>query len=95
MGKPPWLVEWGGGASVENPHVQRVHYCQLLVCSIICARFFAAQGSWQILWQASACRTVLNWMLRMPLMLHARQGGSRHFSRMQHFGKLIVAACTM
>ncbi|GMH43344.1 hypothetical protein BSKO_11266 [Bryopsis sp. KO-2023] len=24
-------IEWGGGASVENPHYQRVHYCQLLV----------------------------------------------------------------
>ncbi len=29
--KPPWLVGWGGGASIENPHVQRVHYCELLV----------------------------------------------------------------
>ena len=29
--RPPWLVRWGGGASVENPHVQRVHYCELLV----------------------------------------------------------------
>ncbi len=29
--RPPWLEEWGGGASVENPHVQRVHYCELLV----------------------------------------------------------------
>ena len=33
--KPPWLVEWGGGASVENPHVQRVHYCQLLVSDFL------------------------------------------------------------
>lgn len=32
--KPPWLEEWGGGASVENPHVQRVHYCELLVHSL-------------------------------------------------------------
>ena len=29
--RPPWLEKWGGGASVENPHVQRVHYCELLV----------------------------------------------------------------
>ena len=29
--RSPWLEEWGGGASVENPHVQRVHYCELLV----------------------------------------------------------------
>jgi protein arginine N-methyltransferase 7 len=29
--RAPWKVEWGGGASVENPHFQRVHYCQLLV----------------------------------------------------------------
>lgn len=29
--RAPWLEEWGGGASVENPHVQRVHYCELLV----------------------------------------------------------------
>lgn len=29
--RPPWLEEWGGGASIENPHVQRVHYCSLLV----------------------------------------------------------------
>ncbi|DBA83709.1 TPA: hypothetical protein ACH3X1_006247 [Trebouxia sp. C0004] len=27
----PWKEEWGGGASVENPHYQRVHYCELLV----------------------------------------------------------------
>ncbi len=32
--KAPWREEWGGGASVENPHVQRVHYCELLV--LIC-----------------------------------------------------------
>ena len=31
VGKPPWKIEWGGGASVESPHFQRVHYCQLLV----------------------------------------------------------------
>ena len=31
VARPPWLEEWGGGASVENPHVQRVHYCELLV----------------------------------------------------------------
>lgn len=31
--KAPWREEWGGGASVENPHVQRVHYCELLVHS--------------------------------------------------------------
>ena len=31
VGRAPWKVEWGGGASVENPHFQRVHYCQLLV----------------------------------------------------------------
>ncbi|KAI8104703.1 hypothetical protein M9434_003256 [Picochlorum sp. BPE23] len=29
--KSPWKIEWGGGASVENPHFQRVHYCELLV----------------------------------------------------------------
>ena len=29
--RAPWRIEWGGGSSVENPHVQRVHYCQLLV----------------------------------------------------------------
>lgn len=29
--RAPWKVEWGGGASVENPHYQRVHYCELLV----------------------------------------------------------------
>ena len=31
VGKPPWKIEWGGGASVESPHFQRVHYCELLV----------------------------------------------------------------
>lgn len=31
VGKPPWRIEWGGGASVESPHFQRVHYCELLV----------------------------------------------------------------
>jgi len=29
--RAPWRIEWGGGASVENPHFQRVHYCELLV----------------------------------------------------------------
>lgn len=29
--KSPWKIEWGGGASVENPHYQRVHYCELLL----------------------------------------------------------------
>ena len=29
--KSPWKIEWGGGASIENPHYQRVHYCELLV----------------------------------------------------------------
>ena len=29
--RAPWKVEWGGGASVENPNFQRVHYCELLV----------------------------------------------------------------
>ena len=28
---PPWEVTWGGGASVENPHYQRVHYCELIL----------------------------------------------------------------
>ena len=31
--RAPWRIEWGGGSSIENPHYQRVHYCQLLVCS--------------------------------------------------------------
>eukprot|EP00887_Chlorella_sp_A99_P001822 scaffold19.g1822.t1 len=29
--RAPWRIEWGGGSSVENPHFQRVHYCELLV----------------------------------------------------------------
>ena len=29
VGKAPWLIEWGGGSSVESPHFQRVHYCQV------------------------------------------------------------------
>lgn len=28
--RPEWLEEWGGGTSVENPHVQRARYLQLL-----------------------------------------------------------------
>lgn len=28
-------VEWGGGASVENPHRQRVLYCELLVQDLL------------------------------------------------------------
>lgn len=34
VAKAPWKVEWGGGASVENPHYQRVHYCDLLVTQL-------------------------------------------------------------
>lgn len=33
VARAPWKEEWGGGASVENPHVQRVHYCELLASS--------------------------------------------------------------
>eukprot|EP00210_Caulerpa_lentillifera_P006726 g6428.t1 len=29
--KAPWKVQWGGGASIENPHFQRLHYCELLI----------------------------------------------------------------
>ena len=53
--RPPWKVEWGGGASVENPHYQRVHYCDLLVrthvrpllscCSFCCVS--QQRFSWQ------------------------------------------------
>lgn len=32
VARAPWKQEWGGGASVENPHFQRVHYCELLAC---------------------------------------------------------------
>ncbi|KAL4424877.1 hypothetical protein ABPG77_002100 [Micractinium sp. CCAP 211/92] len=35
VGRSPWKVEWGGGSSVENPHYQRVHYCQLLVSDFL------------------------------------------------------------
>ena len=35
VGKPPWKIEWGGGASIESPHFQRVHYCQLLVSDFL------------------------------------------------------------
>ena len=41
--RAPWLVTWGGGASVESPHRQRVHYCELLVSEFLqrvkCRRF--------------------------------------------------------
>ena len=43
--KSPWLVEWGGGASIENPHVQRVHYCELLVRTIRYGPFSLRQGN--------------------------------------------------
>ncbi|BDA48465.1 Protein arginine N-methyltransferase 7 [Coccomyxa sp. Obi] len=33
--RAPWRIEWGGGSSVENPHYQRVHYCQLLVSDFL------------------------------------------------------------
>jgi hypothetical protein len=29
--RPPWLETWGGGSSIENPHVQRVEYCRLVL----------------------------------------------------------------
>ncbi len=32
--RAPWRIEWGGGSSVENPHYQRVHYCELLVSEL-------------------------------------------------------------
>ena len=40
--KPPWLEEWGGGSSIENPHVQRVHYTELLVRALVAGAFTAA-----------------------------------------------------
>ncbi|CAG9462617.1 unnamed protein product [Pedinophyceae sp. YPF-701] len=33
--RPPWLEEWGGGTSVENPHVQRPKYCDLLLSDFL------------------------------------------------------------
>lgn len=43
VGKSPWKIQWGGGASVESPHFQRVHYCELLVRDFLmrvrCKRF--------------------------------------------------------
>jgi protein arginine N-methyltransferase 7 len=43
VAKPPWRITWGGGASVESPHFQRVHYCELLVkdflMRVTCRRF--------------------------------------------------------
>ena len=36
VARAPWKEEWGGGASVENPHFQRVHYCELLVRLVFC-----------------------------------------------------------
>ena len=43
VGKSPWKIEWGGGASIESPHYQRVHYCELLVRDFLmrlrCKRF--------------------------------------------------------
>ncbi|GHP04547.1 hypothetical protein PPROV_000330100 [Pycnococcus provasolii] len=43
VGKSPWRIEWGGGASIESPHYQRVHYCELLVRDFLmrlrCKRF--------------------------------------------------------
>lgn len=36
VGRAPWKIEWGGGASIENPHYQRVHYCELLVGAAGC-----------------------------------------------------------
>ena len=43
VGKSPWHIEWGGGASIESPHYQRVHYCELLVRDFLmrlrCKRF--------------------------------------------------------
>lgn len=35
VGRAPWKIEWGGGASVENPHHQRVLYCDLLVSDFL------------------------------------------------------------
>lgn len=31
VAKAPWKIQLGGGASVESPHYQRVHYCELLL----------------------------------------------------------------
>ena len=31
VAKAPWKIQLGGGASVESPHFQRVHYCELLL----------------------------------------------------------------
>lgn len=35
VARAPWKEEWGGGASVENPHFQRVHYCELLASVLV------------------------------------------------------------
>ena len=35
VARAPWKEEWGGGVSVENPHFQRVHYCELLASLVV------------------------------------------------------------
>ncbi|GFH28137.1 arginine methyltransferase, partial [Haematococcus lacustris] len=33
--RPPWKEEWGGGVSIENPHVQRLSYCKLIEADLL------------------------------------------------------------
>ena len=37
-------VSWGGGAAVDNPHYQRLHYCELLVKELL-QRLAAGRGA--------------------------------------------------
>ncbi|GAX85623.1 hypothetical protein CEUSTIGMA_g13038.t1 [Chlamydomonas eustigma] len=51
--KSPWKVEWGGGASIENPHRQRVLYCELLVKDLLqrlpCGRFPSVEEDFKVM----------------------------------------------
>lgn len=59
VGRAPWKIEWGGGASIENPHYQRVHYCELLVgaagCQSACVSLLHLQRSLQRACVLRAC----------------------------------------
>lgn len=64
VARAPWKEEWGGGASVENPHFQRVHYCELLASLhglAVSLHVGAGSASRLTLAYNAACQVVLAW----------------------------------
>jgi len=80
--RPPWMEAWGGGDSIENPHVQRVRYGALVRGDWLCrVRAGAAgrevEGGGAGRWGGGGGATVPACFLLSRLRARPRPGGWR------------------